>query len=232
MRLCVCVSMCVVFSQIKRVVWKLNKKTTRLFESIVCSECFARIAHVWCYATEPLKTEINGFTCSEKRRCCAFRPPRRLLMCGLSWRIVLFFSTSSCVYSLQQTRSRRTKASILIIWRPRNWSGIVRCAATRLDDSVPIAENQLETSFIYSGKLRVRSRRSGFLAKQLIITSARREYPPATWNRYGCNVEPDLEEINRELWQNALSNWLGWMNELRLKMCGDNYQYNNKWYNE
>jgi hypothetical protein len=38
-------------------------------------------------------------TCSEKRRCATLRPPRRLEICGLSARIVLFLSTWSCVYS-------------------------------------------------------------------------------------------------------------------------------------
>lgn len=41
------------------------------------------------------------FTCNEKRRWAGFRPPRLLLMCGLSCLSVLFFSTSSCVYSLR-----------------------------------------------------------------------------------------------------------------------------------
>lgn len=36
--------------------------------------------------------------CSEKRRW-DFRPPRRLLMCGLSFLIDLFFSICSCVYT-------------------------------------------------------------------------------------------------------------------------------------
>jgi hypothetical protein len=38
-------------------------------------------------------------TWREKRRCATLRPPRRLEICGLSARIVLFLSTSSCVYS-------------------------------------------------------------------------------------------------------------------------------------
>jgi hypothetical protein len=50
-----------------------------------------------CVSTAALQSVL--YTCRENRRWATLRPPRRLEICGLSARIVLFLSTSSCVYS-------------------------------------------------------------------------------------------------------------------------------------
>lgn len=48
-------------------------------------------------------------TWSENLRWATFLPPRLLLICGLSWRSVLFFRISNCVYSLQWKERHKCK---------------------------------------------------------------------------------------------------------------------------